>query len=297
MPTPSNAPAHSTEAEQTVLGALLVDPDRMADVVQVIDASHFYDPVHKQVFVAMERQYESGEAFDFVTIGEDMSGCEKLNRIGGSSFLANLAANVPTAAHAVQYAKIVKDKSQRRQLEKLAGVIDELSKDQNRPADELVEVAEQAITKLSVASGEDRVFSLEEMLLKRSDHYAALREADDPTAIYGIRTGFGELDQYITGLEPGMVMVIAARPGMGKTALANDIALHASQQDNKIVAFFSLEMRKEEMTDRIVSKMLNVESAKLNQGRLKSEEYEQLGHAYESVTEHSQIFVCLNGET
>ena len=196
-----------------------------------------------------------------------------------------MAADVPTASHVNQYAAIVRDKSRRRQLAAVGRKIASISQDANQSADELTEQAEQEFLTLSRQASIREPSQLGSLGPDRYEHYAALYEADDPTAHYGIRTGFAALDQKLTGLAPGQLIVVAGRPGMGKTAFALDVARHVSFDQKKSVCLISLEMSTEEMFDRLLAKQLKLPTWRLGKGELTEEEFARMGPALDGLRE------------
>ena len=277
---------HDTQAEKTVLGALLLDPNAIYKMSPSLTPNDFYDPVLRDVFATIVAVSEEGSVVDFVTVGSRLLGNKRVDQLGGSAFLAALATDVPTSSHVSQYAAIVRDKSRRRQLARLGRTISDISQDDQRSADELTEQAEQEFLNLSRQDAVNEPSQLETLSSDRYDHYATLYEADDPTAYYGVRTGFASLDDKLTGLAPGQLIVLAGRPGMGKTAFALDIAWNVAVQQQKSVCLISLEMSKEEVFDRLLSKQLAIPSWRLARGDLTEEQFTQMGPTLDRFANH-----------
>jgi len=282
-------PPHSSDAERTVLGALLLDPDRMIEVAPLLAATDFYDAIHNLIFAAMEKLQEDRTPIDPVTVAESLKENESICRVGGLSYLVELASNVPTASHAKKYAEIVRDHSLRRRLLKAGESIQQIANTTDKPAAELIESAEQQLLQLSQHSVQAKPRELFEIAPDRYEFYTTVFEAEDPTEHFGVRTAFADIDQLLTGLQPGHLMVLAARPSMGKTALALDIARNVAAE-GKLVTIFSLEMTQAELSDRIFSTLLGIETWRLKRGSLSDEEYKNMGTVFDGLKDH-RIFI------
>lgn len=284
MSTAPTLPQHSTEAERSVIGALLLDPDAIYEISDQLNAEDFFDPVYRDIYAAVVELSESGTIADFVTVSDALKTNQKIAGIGGSAFLAELPTDVPTSSNITTYAKLIIEKSRRRKLAQLGQRIMERAGDRDVTADELTEMAEQGLVDLhhGEAIGPVQLASLRN---ERFNHYAMLHESDDSADHYGIRTGYADLDDRLTGLAPGQLTVIAGRPGMGKTAFALDIAATVAFDQQKTVAFFSLEMSKEEIFARVLSKQLAVESWKIEKGALSDGDFDRMGPTLDRFAE------------
>jgi len=262
-----------------------MDADRIVDIASIVTADDFHDPVHRDVYRAIHDLYEERSAIDFVTVCEKLKGNDSLSHIGGSAFLAQLAEDVPTSSHAETYAKIVKDRSLKRRLQQIGHDIAKLP-ESDRPAEELVERAEQKLLALSRSSTDAVPTHIYDAGAESYERYAKLHEAEDKTALFGITTGFLRLDQMLTGLPPGHLMIVAARPSVGKTAFALDIARHVASKRGKHVALFSLEMTRQEIMDRVIAGFLGVETWKLKKGELTEGEFARMGTLFDELRDH-----------
>lgn len=287
---------HSTEAETTVLGALVLDPDRIIDVAPILTPDDFYDPVHAAIYEAIERLYDERTPIDFVTVCDALKNNQKLQQVGGSAFLAKLSVAVPTSAHATKYAEIVREKSLRRKLMKVATSISDLASTDEKNSCELLEFAEQQVLGLSRQTPQTKPRSLTELARERYDHYTTLNESDDPTSHYGITTGFTGLDNMLTGLQPGHLMILAGRPSIGKTAFALNIARNVGIDNEKSVAIFSLEMTNAEVADRLFAGMLGVDAWRLRRGDLTEEQYRNMGTQFDQLANH-RIYIDDDSDT
>ncbi len=287
MPAPLFAsPPHSVEAERNTLGALLLDPDKLADVANELKPADFHDPLHRAIYKAMLALQERHVPVDFVTLCDEMKDHEDLRTTGGAAFLAQLASSVPTSSNAGAYARIIREKSLYRRLIDVGQKMTTLASAEEIPAEEAIERAEQELLALSRHSNTSKPQHIADIGAESYERYSLLHDATDKTALFGLRTGFPSLDQLLTGLTAGHLMVIAARPSMGKTSLALDIARHVAAEQGKQVAVFSLEMAKQELMDRIIAGMLGIETWKLKKGDLTQADFERMGKIFDGLRNH-----------
>ena len=284
--TTADAAPHNVQAERTVIGALLTDPDAIFKIDSKLCGDDFYDPVLRDVYRAIQQQSARGTPVDFVTVADQLKANARLQQAGGGAFLADVASEVPTASHIEQYAQIVIDHSKRRQLGKLGKQLSSLAGEEDRPASELLETAEQHFLELAHQSTGQRPVRLADIASEQYERYTTLYEADDPAEHYGTRTGFSTLDNFLTAMAPGHVIVLAGRPSMGKTALALDIARHVGIDQQKTVAILSLEMSKEEVFDRIFGSLCGIEPWKLTKGQLSDEQFANMGPVLDRLQDH-----------
>lgn len=277
---------HSVEAERTTLGALLVDPDRIIDVAPLLRADDFYDPVHRTIYLAIQRLHDERKPIDIVTVSDALKGEDSVASIGGPAFLAQLATNVPTSSHAAHYAEIIRDKALHRRLGDIGSRISTLAADESIPALDALEQAEQQLLSVSLHVTESRPEHIAEVAAASYEHYTRLHEATDKSALFGLTTGFADLDAMLTGLTPGSLMIVAARPSMGKSCFALDIARHAASTQGKNVAVFSLEMTKQEIMDRVIAGYLGVEAWKVKKGGLTQEDFSRMGKLFDQMKGH-----------
>lgn len=284
LSSPTTHP-HNLEAERTVLGALLCDPDAILQVLPLIAASDFYDPVYRAIFEACCQLHEQRQPLDFVTVAAALSSNAKIEQSGGSAFLAELAAAVPTASHVASYARIVRQKSIQRSLIAVGHRIVGLGYEEGSDAAELVEKSQLEVLGLSHAALQTAPETLGEISARRYDQVAELQSGNNPTVLRTIKTGFSNLDYYLNGLTAGSLTVIAARPSLGKTSLAVNMAMNAVTHEQKNVLFFSLEMAKEEISDRITASLLGVSTWQMQKGDLSDLQVGDLGKVIDQVRE------------
>ena len=276
-------PPQSIEAERSVLGALLIDRDAVIEVAEVLRPDDFYRSDHGAIYGAILHLYERREPVDLVTVSEALERDGELERIGGSSYLTSLINLTPTAVNAVYYARIVERKAVLRNLIGAAGRIAGIGYDDSADLDGSIDRAEQALFAVSqkrVASGFAPLNSLLHSAYDRLDYLHQHRGE-----ISGIRTGFADLDTLTTGLQKSDLIILAARPSIGKTSLALNFAEHAALREGKTVGVFSLEMSKEQLVLRLLSSVANIDSQRLRTGFLDEMDFTRLAPAMNSLAE------------
>src|SRR3989344_3113021 len=271
------APPHSPEAERTVLGALLLDPEAIIKISDFLEPQDFYDPVHRAVFQAIHDLYQSHSPIDFVTVSEKLADHKKIQEIGGSAYLAELAALVPTSSHVYQYGQIVKVKAVLRSIIDAGRTIMNLGQDTERSVPELLDEVEKNVFEITNKFLKEKFIHIRDILDERYERFAEVHDSQDPNPIKGIATGFHDLDMKLSGLQPSDLIVIAGRPSMGKTALALNMAQNAAIRSHKSVGIFSLEMSKEQLVDRLFASLLGVDSWKLQRGKLDDTDFQNMG--------------------
>lgn len=296
LPAALIGPPHSLDAERVILGSLLIDPERYFDVAATLRPDDFHEPLHRDVYAAIVRLHDERRSVDFVTVGEELRAHRGLQAIGGSAYLAQLCENVPTTSHAPRYAELVRDAAMKRRLIDAGNQIAALAADPAAEAADALESAERQILALSPRGGQSRPQHVATIGAEAYERYAQLQQATDKEALYGLRTGFTDVDHLLTGLQPGHLLIVAARPSMGKTALALDVARHAAGVQKKRVAIFSLEMTRQELMDRVVAGYLGVEAWKLKKGQLSDADFAQLGTLMDDLKDHP-LFIDDDGDT
>ncbi|PIR54232.1 replicative DNA helicase [Candidatus Peregrinibacteria bacterium CG10_big_fil_rev_8_21_14_0_10_42_8] len=295
MPTKSTTPIattqpHSTEAERTVIGALLLDPDAIIKVSDFLTPDDFYDPVYREIFSAIFSLYTNHEVVDFVTVSAKLGDNKKLQDIGGSAFLAQLSSDVPTSSHIYQYGQIVKSKAVHRKIIKAGQKISGLGMEESRAIPELLDEVEKTVFEISNTFLKDKFVHIKAILAERYERFAEMHEADDDELSKGVPSGFAGLDAKISGFQPSDLIILAARPSMGKTALALNICQNAAIKAGKSVGIFSLEMSKEQLVDRLFASMLGVDSWKLQKGKLDDTDFQNMGPIMDELN-NANIFI------
>jgi replicative DNA helicase len=273
---------HNLEAERSVLGAILVHNDAFNEAAQVIDAQDFYRDAHRRIFDSMVALNERHQAIDFVTLKEELSRGGDLDEVGGPAYVASLADGVPRATNVEYYARIVKEKSTLRNLIYAANKILTNAYGADQEPDLILDEAESAI--FSVA--DDRLkagFVPMRDLVKESFPKIELL-FEQKRLITGVPTGFVDLDAMTRGFQPGDLVIIAARPSMGKTALALNIAQYVALQPEHTVGVFSLEMSKESLFLRLLTSEAQLDSHRLMSGAIGQKDYSRISHALETLS-------------
>ncbi len=273
-PRPLKVPPHSIEAEQSVLGSLMLKPDAWIDVIDILGINDFYRSEHKIVFEAMDRLWRDNNPIDAVTVAEALSSKGQLDRIGGAAFLAELVETTPGTANAPAYARIVRDRSTLRQLIRAGQQITESGfEPDGRSGDDLVEEAERAVFAIAEGRSDDGgPQPITPMLNTAADELRRLHENQDQ--LPGLASGFEDLDKMTTGFKDSDLIVIAGRPSMGKTAFAMNIVEFAVVQCNKPSVVFSLEMAAEQLVLRLLSSLAHIDQSRMRIGKLNDRDWD-----------------------
>ncbi len=281
---------HSIDAEKTVLGALLLDPEAIVKISDFLKPEDFYDPSNKDIFQAIYDLYNQHQPIDFITVSSKLTDNKTIQNIGGSAYLAELASSVPTSSHVYQYGHIVKTKSIHRRLIEAGRNIAGLGYEIDRPILELIDEAEKIVFKITNTSIKEKFVHIREVLDERYEKFAELHASPEDFATKGVPTGFSALDAKLSGMQPSDLVILAARPSMGKTSLAMNMAVNAAIKFNKTVGIFSLEMSKEQLVDRLFASMLGVDSWKLQRGKLDDSDFQNMGPIMDELSK-ANIFI------
>ncbi|MFC4651529.1 replicative DNA helicase [Lactococcus nasutitermitis] len=282
------APPQDLEAEQAVLGAIFLDSERLVEVKEYLTSNDFYKNAHKLIFRTMEKLFDTREAIDVLTVRSQLENQGDLEAIGGISYIAELAANTPTAANAVYYAKIVAEKSLLRQLiNKLTSSVQK-AYEQDSPADDILAEAEKNLIDVQQGRNTSGFRKISEIINLSLDDIE--KHAQDKSVVTGLATGYVELDRMTTGLHDEELIIIAARPAVGKTAFALNIAQNIGTKQDKAVAIFSLEMGAESLVNRMIAKEGRIESQHLRTGQLTDDEWNALFIATGALSQ-SEIYI------
>lgn len=267
-PTPK-VPPHNLEAEQAVLGALLIDKNAIIKVVDAVSAQDFYLPAHERIFAGIVDLYEKSQPIDILSLTNYLKEKKQLSDVGGSAYLAELTNQIATAGHADHYARIVREKRVLRDLIRAAGEISEGAFDERLEIEDFLDRIEQKVLSISQKSLPQSFVEVKDELKSAYERIERLHEHKG--AIRGVTTGFPGIDNLLSGFQKSDLIVLGARPSLGKTTLALDIARHAAIQGQVPVAVFSLEMSKEQVIDRLISGESGVSLWQLRSGRLRSD--------------------------
>ncbi len=281
-------PPQNLEAEASLLGALLIDTDAIVKVADIVLESDFYDERHKLIYSAIKKLYESHSPVDVLTLANELKNRGDLEKVGGASYLTELTNFVPTAAHVNQYAEIVASKSLRRRLIKASQEITNFGYNEKQDLQGLIEQAESRLFEVSQQHVKQDVISLEQILTESFDRLDELHK--DKGTIRGVPTGYKDLDNILAGLQRSDLIILAARPSMGKTAMVLNLAHNVAVKAGQSVLVFSLEMSKEQLVDRILAKESGVNAWALRTGNLTDRDFEKIGQAMGTLSE-AQIFI------
>lgn len=280
---------YSLEAEQSVLGAILLDQSLIARVLEIIKPEHFHITIHQSIYSVMLRMYTTSRIIDFVTVLEELKAEQIFDDESGKNYLLQLVQLVPSITNVEAYAKIVREKYYVRTLIVTArNIIDEAASGQN-DAGLLLDAAEQRIYDIRRGRESEGLRPISEAILETYDRLEKLN-SPDKHLYEGIPTGLGEIDLVTTGLNRSDLIILASRPGMGKTSFALNIAQHVGQKLKRPVAFFSLEMTREQLVTRLLSAEASINSETLRRGNLTTEEWAQLAVAAERLAK-SEIYL------
>lgn len=276
-------PPQNVDAEMSLLGAVLIDEETLADITEHVKPHDFYDKRHAVIYDAILRLYEKNKPVDLLTLTDELKRKKELDEIGGSAYLTELTNYVPTAAHAESYAEIVAQKAVRRRLIKASGEISELGYDEQTSTQELLQQAEAELFSVSDQSLKQDLVSLESILTDSFDRIEELHR--NKGSLRGVRTGYRDLDNMTAGLQRSDLIILAARPAMGKTTLVTNLAYNVATIAKQPVLFFSLEMSKEQLVDRMLADASGVDSWNIRTGNLSDDDFSKLSEAMGEMAE------------
>lgn len=270
--TPDRLPPQNIEAEQSVLGSLMIDKEAIIRIADILHTGDFYRGTHNAIYEAIINLYQKGEPIDLLSVANRLEEKKELERIGGNSYLAELINTVPTSAHVVNYAKIVHRKKVLRDMIKASYEIAQLGYDEAQDTENLLDQAEQKIFAISQTGIQQEFRPVKNVLEEAFERLDKLHQ--EKGLFRGVPTGFTDLDNHLAGLQKSDLIVLAARPSLGKTSLALDIARHVAVKEKLPVGIFSLEMSKHDVVDRLLAAQAGVDLWKLRTGRLTSEGFD-----------------------
>ncbi len=278
----SNLMPQNIDAEEAILGAILVNPNCMNKVVEHIKPDSFYKPAHRYVYEAMLELYNSEDKLDIVTVSDVLNMNQKLELVGGRAFINDLSYKTITTTNVEYYAKIVQEKAIKRSLISAGSEIVSAGYDLN-PVEESLEQAEKLIFDIASQKASQSLSPIKDLVY---DTYSELEErANNKGKLTGVPTGFYDLDTYTNGLQRSDLIILAARPAMGKTAFALNIAQNVALRANTPVALFSLEMSKKQLVQRLLASEAEVDTQRLKTGNLQAKDWEKLALASSSISE------------
>ncbi|MDO5415329.1 MAG: replicative DNA helicase [Bacillota bacterium] len=275
-------PPHSLEAEKSVLGAALLSKDALFDVVEVVRAEDFYDENHKEIFKAMLDLHRKSAPVDALTVAEELKKRNSLNMVGGRAYIASLSAGTPTTSNAMEYGKIVAEKAS---IRKLIGTADDIvtkGYEGSMDAGQMLDYAESGIFEISQKRQKGQYTHIKDVLLENLEIIDRASKLDG--GLTGVTTGFKYLDNMTSGLQRSDLIILAARPAMGKTAFALSLALNAAVKGKASVMVFSLEMSKEQLGQRLLSMESKVGMQALKTGKLERRDWDDINIALDILS-------------
>jgi replicative DNA helicase len=290
MGTHERIPPQNLEAEQSLLGSLLIDKDAVTKIADRVRPEDFYRESHQHIFESMLQLYERHEPIDILSLGNRLDEQGLSQRIGGRAYLVELSNMVPTAANVAHYADIVQKKATLRRILSAATEITQIGYEEDEDVEASLDRAERALFGVSEKYNKNTFVPIRSVLQEAFDRIDELHR--DRGKLRGVSTGFRELDSLLAGLQKSDLVILAARPSVGKTSLALDIARQIGVNSKLPVGFFSLEMSKEQLVDRMICAQANVDLWKLRTGRLsdRDDDFPRIGHALGELSE-APIFI------
>lgn len=283
---PNRLPPQDIEAEQSVLGSLLIDKDAIVKIADIITAEDFYRKSHEMIFITMIELYQKNEPIDLLTLSSRLKEKKEFKEIGSMSYLTTLMNSVPSASNIVHYAKIVNQKKVLRNLIAASNEIASLAWSEDKNVDELLDEAEKSIFGVSQTSLIQEFQHIKPHLAEAFERFDRLHKGDETWR--GIPTGFSDLDKILAGLQKSDLIILAARPSLGKTSLALDIARNAAVAEKVPVGIFSLEMSKQQLIERLISAEASVDLWRLRSGQISDEgkdnDFERIGKALDRLS-------------
>lgn len=276
-------PPQDIVAEKSLLGAIMISDTVLPDILTILKPSDFYEDRHKQIFEAMVKLYDQHKPIDLLTLTSALKSAKTLKSVGGAPYLTELSNFVPAASHAKAYAEIVEKASVRRRLIKAGNEIAKKAFDDDADVDGLIGAAEKDLFEVSDKIVKSDYVAMDELLADAFDRIEELHK--NKGALRGLKTGFRDLDKKTAGFQKGDLIIVGARPAMGKTTLAQNLAYNIASINRKGVLFFSMEMAANEIIDRMISDVSGVDNWKMRTGNLTDDEFQKIGDALAEMDE------------
>jgi replicative DNA helicase len=272
---------HSREAEEAVLGSVLINPEAYYDVVEFLQGQDFYIHRHRWIWDAFNRLHERRNPIDFLTVSEELDQMGYLSEIGGPAYLTALINNVPTAMHATAYGHLVEETAIRRRMIEAANKIAKAAYQEDITVETAIDSAEKAVFSVSERRLTSDLQPIQKVL---SDYYDRVGDiASRGDEMYGVPTSFRDLDALLGGMQPSDLLIIAGRPGQGKTSFMMSVAKNAARQHKRHIAIFSMEMSNEQLVQRLIAQETGIDSQRLRLGKLEDNEWDLFAEAVEAL--------------
>ncbi|MCT4592085.1 MAG: replicative DNA helicase [Candidatus Gracilibacteria bacterium] len=287
-----NTPPQALDAEECVIGSVLIDPESLIKISDFLIAKDFYSTQNARIFDAILALSARHEPIDIITLSDELGKQKVLEEVGGNIRLSELMTIVPSSSHVLEYAKIVKKKSTLRKMILAGDKIKGFGYDEKEDIEGLLERSEKEVFAISQTFLKNKFVHIRDIISDRFDVFSELHASEDSGAIRGIPTGYKNLDNLLSGFNPSDLVILAARPSMGKTALALSLAMNVAMDKEKprSVGIFSLEMSKEQLTDRMFASRLAVDSSKLQRGELDDADFQRMGRVMDELSS-APIFI------
>ncbi|MBR2766561.1 replicative DNA helicase [Candidatus Saccharibacteria bacterium] len=276
-------PPQDIQAEKSLLGAIMISDGVLPEILTIIRPRDFYDEKHQIIFEAMSSLYDQHKPIDLLTLTTELKSKKKLKEIGGAPYLTELSNFVPAASHAKAYADIIEKASVRRRLIRAGNEIANKAYEDDAEVDNLIGAAEKDLFEVSDKIVKSDYVAMEELLADAFDRIEELHK--NKGALRGLKTGFRDLDKMTAGLQKGDLVIVGARPAMGKTTFAQNLAYNVASINKKGVLFFSMEMAASQIIDRMISDVSGVDNWKMQTGNLSEEEFQKIGDALSEMDE------------
>ncbi len=276
-------PPQDVVAEKSLLGAMMLSDSMMADVLTLLKPQDFYEERHQIIFQAMIELYDQHKPIDLLTLTSELRAHKKLKEVGGAPYLTELSNFVPAASHAKAYAEIIDKASVRRRLIRAGNKIADKAYEEDANVDDLVGQAEKELFEVSDRIVKSDYLPMDQLLAEAMERIAELQK--NKGVLRGLKTGFIDLDKKTAGFQKGDLVIIGARPAMGKTTFAQNLAFNIASINKKGVLFFSMEMAKNEIVDRMISDIADIDNWRMRTGNLSDEEFSRLGDAVGEIDE------------
>ncbi|MBT43817.1 MAG: replicative DNA helicase [Idiomarina sp.] len=285
---------HSIEAEQSVLGGLMLDNDAWDKVAGSIIAEDFYHRGHRMIFQALQKLSDNSQPMDLVTVSEVLEAAGELDKVGGFAYLGEISKNTPSAANILAYANIVRERAVLREMIAAANDIAESGYDtQGRNSQELLDEAESKVFRIAEkrTSATEGPKGVSDILAKTIERIDALSKIKNHNGVTGVSSGFHDLDQMTAGLQPSDLIIVAARPSMGKTTFAMNLAENIAMNEEKPVLVFSLEMPAEQIMMRMLASLSRVDQNKVRTGKLEDDDWARIASVMNILNEKNNLYI------
>lgn len=276
-------PPQNVEAEQSILGSLLIDKDAIVKIAESLKAEHFYREQHAEIFSCIMTLYEKRVPADIVTVTDELKRTNKYDMVGGTGYLSSLVNTVPTSAHIEHYSQLVKDRATKRFLISTAAKITEEAFKEDTEVKDLLELSEQSLFGISQENLRQNFVSLKDALAASFDRLDELHKKG--SGLRGVPTGFKDIDKKLSGMQKSNLLILAARPSVGKTTLAVNIAQHIAVKDKIPIGIFSLEQSKDQLVDLMLASQADVDAWKITTGNLEESDFEKISEAMGELAE------------